>query len=101
MIVLKKNLCRPQSTDLSISIIASSPAMPFDVSQTGQLGTEQSSMHVTPIARRASPNGAKPLEGSRGACKRERDMEDDAYGENGERMPYLRSAGPGLLSGSS
>jgi hypothetical protein len=85
---LARNLGLLQANDLSISIIAPTLAVPFNVSLTGQVGTEHFSIYVTLSRNEASPNGPKLPEGNREPRKPERDTESDAYGENGERMPY-------------
>ena len=85
---LARNLGLLQANDLSISIIAPTLAVPFNVSLTGQLGTEHFFICVTLSRNEASPNGPKLPEGNREPRKPERDTESDAYGESGERMPY-------------
>ena len=88
MTVLARNLGLLQANDLSISIIAPTLAVPFNVSLTGQVGTEPFSIYVTLSRNEASPNGPRLPEGNGEPRRLERDTESDAYGENGERMPY-------------
>ena len=88
MTVLATNPDLFQTTDLSMSIIVSYPAIPLSISLTGQLGAKHFSVHVTLSRNEASPNGPKHSEGSGEPCKPERETESAAYGENGERMPY-------------
>jgi hypothetical protein len=88
MSVLTRNLGVVQANDLSISIIASSLAIPLNLLLTGQLGAERSYIHLTLIESRALPKDPKPPEGCCEPRKSERDTESDEYGENGERMPY-------------
>jgi hypothetical protein len=71
-----------------ISIAAPAATMALDVRLSEELGKEYFAVEVTLMGAPTLPKSPKPLEGSGEPRSPECVADSDAYGENGERMPY-------------
>jgi hypothetical protein len=88
MTVSARRLGLFQATDLMISIAASTATMALNVRVSEELGKEYFTVEVTLMEAPTLPKSPKPGEGSRQPPSPKCIPDSDAYGENGERMPY-------------
>ena len=88
MTLSAKRLGLFQATELTISIAAPTATMALKVRLSEELGKEYFTVEVALMEAPALPKSPKPREGSGEPPSPECIPDSDAYGENGERMPY-------------
>jgi hypothetical protein len=88
MTALARKFSLSQDTGLTLSIAASAARITFNVQLAEPLGNEHFAIDITVAEAPVPLEVPKPRECDGEPRKPERDAESDAYGENGERMPY-------------
>ena len=76
------------AADLMISIAAPTATMALNVRLSEELGKEHFTVEVTLMGAPTLLKSPKPREGSGEPPRRGCAPDSDAYGQNGERMPY-------------
>ena len=87
MTALARKLSLSHGSSLTLSIATSAAKIAFNVQLAEPLGSDHFSIKIS-LTEAPSLEVLEPRECDGELREPERDAESDAYGENGERMPY-------------